>query len=127
MDRYDFVIARAHEIVERQRREELEDNDILADEDNDSNTNSELLVLVSSLFNGIDGLEYSGISSGHMDGGDTDSSNMDCGDMDGSEMDCSDMDGGELDSSDDSTSAPGIAFSPRKMRSGKVVRYHDEK
>lgn len=112
MDRYDFVMARAHEIVERRRREELEDNNILADEDNDSDTDSELSVLASSLFNGMDGLEYSG-----MGGGDIEDSNMDGGDIDG----------GELDSGDDSTSAPEIAFSPRKMRSGKVVRYHDEK
>jgi hypothetical protein len=42
-------------------------------------------------------------------------------------MDSGEIDSGELDSSDDSTSAPEIAFSPRKMRSGKIVRYHDEK
>jgi len=41
-------------------------------------------------------------------------------------MDGSDVDGSELDSSDESTSAPEIAFSPRKMRSGRVVRYHSE-
>jgi hypothetical protein len=67
MDCYDFVIARAHKIIERRRREELEDNNMPTDEDNDSDTNSELSVLASSLFNSIDGLEYSGIGSGEME------------------------------------------------------------
>jgi hypothetical protein len=41
MDQYNFVIARVREIVERQRREEIEDNDIQSDE------------LASSIFDGI--------------------------------------------------------------------------
>jgi hypothetical protein len=80
---------------------------MLADEDNNSDTNSELLMLASSLFNNIDSLEYNSIGSGEIDSGEIDSS--------------------ELDSSDDSTSALEIAFSLRKMRSGKIVRYHNEK
>jgi len=51
MDCYDLVIARAHKIVERRRQEELKDNDILADEDSNSNADSELSVLASSLYN----------------------------------------------------------------------------
>jgi hypothetical protein len=70
----------------------------------DSNEHSELLVLASSQFDSMDGIEYSGISSIEI------SSSI------------------ELDSNsdDDSTSALGIAFSPRKTRSGKVVSYYSK-
>jgi hypothetical protein len=87
MDRYDLVIAKAYEVIERCRQEELEDNDILADEDSDSDVDSELSVLASSLFTGMEGIEFSSIDSDSL----------------------------------------GIAFSPRKTRSGKVVGYRDEK
>jgi hypothetical protein len=87
MDRYNFVIARAHNIIKRRRQEELEDNDMLADEDSDSDADSELSVLASSLFNGMEGVEFSSIDSDNL----------------------------------------GVAFSPRKTRSGKVVGYRDEK
>jgi hypothetical protein len=104
MDCYDFVMARAHEIVERRRQEEFEDNNILAAEDSDCDTDSDLLVLASSLFNGMEGIEYSSIDGGDMDSG-----------------------GIELDSDDNDAGTTGIAFSPRKMRSGKVVGYYDKK
>jgi len=54
---FETDLYRAHKIVERQRQEELEDNDIPANEGNNSDTNSELLVLASGQFNIIDGLE----------------------------------------------------------------------
>ena len=101
MDRYDLIMARAHEIVERRRREELEDNDILADEDSNSNADSELSMLASSQFNGMEGIEG-------MEG------------MEGSGST-------EPHGSDDDTSTLGIAFSPRKTRSGKLVGYCNEK
>jgi hypothetical protein len=112
MERYDFVIARARAIVERRRQEELEDNDIPVVEggdgngsgngdgsgDSNSDEHNELSVLASSQFNGIDGVEYGGIGGIEISG----SIELDSG------------------SDDDSTSALDIAFSPRKMRSGKV-------
>jgi hypothetical protein len=115
MERYDFVIARAQAIVERRRQEELEDNNMPVVEcgdgngegdgsNSDSDEHSELSVLASSQFDGMDGMdgiEYSGIGGIEISGG--------------IELDS--------DSDDDSTSALGIAFSPRKMRSGKVVSY----
>jgi len=74
--------------------------------DGDSDADSELSVLASSLFDGIDGIEYSGI----------------CGIEAGGSI----KQGSDGDGDNDSTSAPVIAFSPQKMRSGKVVRYHSE-
>jgi hypothetical protein len=71
------------------------------DSDSDSDEHSELSVLASSQFDGMDGIEYSDIGGIEISGS--------------IELDS--------DSDDDSTSALGIAFSPRKMRSGKVVRY----
>lgn len=59
-------------------------------------------MLASSLFDGMDGIEYYRIDSNEI----------------GGSM--------ELDSNNDSTSALGIAFSPWKMRSGKVVRYRNK-
>ena len=59
-------------------------------------------MLVSSLFNGIDGIEYSGIASIEVSGG------------------------AEIESDDDGSGALCITFSLRKMRSGKVVGYRDE-
>jgi hypothetical protein len=58
-------MARAHKIIERQRREEAEDNDI-----HSSNSDSELLVLVSSIFNGIEGIEESNTISVESDADD---------------------------------------------------------
>jgi hypothetical protein len=69
--------------------------------DSNSDEHSALLVLASSQFDGMDsmdGIEYSGIGGIEISGS--------------IELDS--------DSDDDSTSALGIAFSPRKMRSGKV-------
>jgi hypothetical protein len=97
--------TRPTRIVERRRRDELEDNGMLADEDSHSDADSELSMLASSLFNGMEGIEFSGMDSGLMDSGP--------------------MDSGAMDSDD--SSILGVAFSPRKTRSGKVIRYRDEK
>jgi hypothetical protein len=108
IERYDFLIAKAQAIVKRQRQEELEDNDMPmvkgrdgnskgdSSSDSDSDKHSELLVLASSQFDSIDSIKYS--NSIKLD------SNSD----------------------DDSTSALGIAFSPQKTRSGKVVSYYSK-
>jgi hypothetical protein len=58
LERYDKTIAQAYEIIERWRREELEDNDIISSRD----SNSELSALASSLFNGMEGIEMGGDS-----------------------------------------------------------------
>jgi hypothetical protein len=100
IEQYDFVIARAQAVVDRQRQEELVDNDI--NDGNNSDTDSEMSVLASSLFNGMDGIEYSGTAGIETSGS------------------------AELESDDDGNGAPGITFSPRKMRSGKVVGNRDE-
>lgn len=102
MDCYNFVIAKAHKIVKHQCWKELEGNNILANEDNNSNTNSKLLVLVSSLFNSIDSLEYSSIGG-------------------------SNINSSKLNSSNNSTSTLEIAFSLKMMRLSKVVKYYNKK
>jgi hypothetical protein len=64
MDRYNFVIARVQEIVERRRQEEIEDNNIQSDKPS---------VLASSIFDGI-GMEMDidnigeGTGDGDVDG-----------------------------------------------------------
>lgn len=62
MDRYDFAIARAKEIVDRYRLEEVEDNDIQSD--------SKLSMPASSLFDGVDieGVELGDIEMGGIAG-----------------------------------------------------------
>jgi hypothetical protein len=60
LERYDEIIAQAHDLMERRRREELEDNDIISSSDDDGDGDSELSVLASSLFNGIEGIEMGG-------------------------------------------------------------------
>jgi hypothetical protein len=95
MDRYDYLRARADAIIERQRREELEDNDII-----DTQSNTKLSVLASSIFNGIDGTDG-------IDGMDSiKSSSQDHG-------------------VDSRVIVQGIGISPRRTRSGKVVKYRD--
>ena len=67
LERYDEIIAQAHDIMERRRREELEDNNIISssDGDGDSDSDSELSALSSSLFTGMEGIEMgSGIVIG---------------------------------------------------------------
>jgi hypothetical protein len=59
MDYYNFIIAQAKDIAERQRQEEVEDNDIQSD--------SELSAMASSLFNSIEGIETSGAESGDVE------------------------------------------------------------
>jgi hypothetical protein len=92
MDQYDFVMARAQEIIKRWRQEEEEDNNI-----HSSDSDSELSVLTSSIFNSIEGIEKSYTISVE-----------------------SDADGESID-------VQGTVFSPRKTRSGRVVQYQGRK
>jgi hypothetical protein len=92
MDRYDFIIAREKEVLERQRQEEVEDNDIRSD--------SELSELASSIFDGMDI---------DMDGQD---------DQDGQGDTGSRVGGGMM--------IQGAGTSPRRTRSGKIVKYKYE-
>ena len=52
MEYYNFVQAQAYEIADCQRQEEVEDNNIL-----DGQSDSELLVPASTVFDGIEGIE----------------------------------------------------------------------
>jgi hypothetical protein len=98
MERYDFIVARGHAIVERMRQEELQDNDIVA-----TQSDSELSDLASSLFNGMEGIESGETKMGEQ-GDDVDSQ----GDVIGTGI------GTRI----------AIETSPRRTRSGKVVEYH---
>ena len=63
MDYYNIVMAQAREIAERRRQEEVEDNDIQSD--------SELSAMDSSLLNGMEDIETSGVKSGDIEMGGT--------------------------------------------------------
>jgi hypothetical protein len=83
--------------MERQRREELEDNDIISGRDGDGDSDSKLSALASSLFNGMEGIEMGG---GIEIGGDGEVLN--------------------------GISGSRNTTSPRTTRSGKIVKYQDE-
>jgi hypothetical protein len=110
LERYDKSVAQAHEIMERQRQEESEDNNIIAHRNSDSG--NELSALASSLFNGIDGVEMGGgieMGSGIEMGGDID--------MGSDDEVLSDISSG--------VNFQGITTSPRKTRC-KIVKYREE-
>jgi hypothetical protein len=75
----------------------LEDNDIIAHRDSDS-SGSKLLALASSLFSGMDGIEIGG----------------------GIEIGSDDKVLSDINSD---VNFQGITTSPRKTRSGKIVKY----
>jgi len=85
-------MARAQEIIKRRRQEEEEDNNI-----HSSDSNSELSVLASSIFNSMEGIEESNTISV------------------------------ESDADDESIDVQDSVFSPRKTRSGRVVQYQGGK
>jgi hypothetical protein len=116
IDRYDFVMAQAREIVERRRQKEVEDNNIQSD--------SELSVLASSLFNGI-GMEIdiNNVELGDIGGGvqsDGESNSNGNGDGNGNGNGNGSSDGIHHHQNQDVTS---VIVSPRRTRSGKVVKY----
>jgi hypothetical protein len=107
MDYYDVVIARAREIAERQRQEEMKDNDIQSDSEHGMDTG---------------GVELGDIEIGGIAGS-------------GGLVDQDSWDGqhGQGDSLEDVGSRvgggitiQGTGTSPRRTRSGKIVKYKDE-
>ena len=106
MDEYDTIMANAHEIAKRElQRQELDSDD-------------DLSVLDSRLFDRMEGSEQGG------------NSQDDQGDHDGQ----AEMDGIEIGDSSEvqgtirgNSEVQGPVFSPRKTRSGQVVKYHSEK
>ena len=149
MKQYDEIQARAYEITEPQRREEHEDNDIIDSDGGgtDSDRDSDLSMLVGSRFNGIEGIGGdigieigSEISGGNgqdvMDGIEVEGTGQDGQgdqeDLDGKEgQDSERMDGiegsGEVHIDIEGESEiQGPVFSPRKTRSGRVVKYTSE-
>lgn len=114
MEYYDEVVVRAEGVIEqereRQRLEESADN-------NEIQSDSELSMLASSLFNGIEGIESSqgiNVEMGGTSGCQRDSEHG--GHGDGEHGDSEHGDGGHSDSSIQST-----VFSPRRIRSGKIL------
>jgi hypothetical protein len=107
LDQYNKIMSQAYEIVKHQRQEELEDNDIV-----DGSSSSDLTEPTSSLFNGIEGVELSGGNSkDHNRSFDNNSDNK-----------VQDSDIGIKMGSDDEVAK---AISPRRMRSGRIVKYQD--
>jgi len=102
MDRYDLIMAQAKEIAERQRQEEVEDNNLQSD--------SELSELASNV---IDGMDIDSVESGDIEmGGIAGSGSL------------ADQDSQEEISGRVTIQVAGT--SPRRTRSGKVVRYRDD-
>jgi hypothetical protein len=63
MEQYDEIQARTHEIVDRRRQEEQEDNNLIDSDggsDSDIESDSDLSMLASSLFDSIEGIEMGG-------------------------------------------------------------------
>jgi hypothetical protein len=105
-------VARAHEIVDRRQREwELE-------------SKSELSILASSQFNGMDSIESSqgiGVKLSNLEMGGIGSRLTCWGDQD----DQDDQDGSIDDVSGRVIAIQGARTSLRRTRSGKVVKYKD--
>jgi hypothetical protein len=99
LERYDEIQARAREIIERQYQEAMEDNDIEVDSDGQDEMGG---IGIGS--DGQDEMEGIGIGSDGQD------------EMEGIEIEGI---GGHSGDSE----VLGLAFSPRKTRSGRVVRY----
>jgi hypothetical protein len=108
MDYYDFVIARAKEISERQRQEEVEDNDI------QSNSNMEGIETSGVELSDTEIGSIAGSSSlADQDSQDGQDGQEDVGSRVGSRV------GREI-------TIQGAGTSPRHTRSGKIVKYKDE-
>jgi hypothetical protein len=95
MDQYNVIIAKAHIIADNERQRQEREQELL-------DTNSELSVLASSLFNGMDGIEIGGGIIDH---------------------ETQDDASGEINSG---ANIQGVSSSPRRTRSGKIVKYKDE-
>jgi hypothetical protein len=119
---YHEQVARAQEIVNR-RLAEL-----------DMESDSELSAMDSSLFNGMEGIETGGVELGEIEMGGTGAGLTDQDGQDGqNSQDCQGGQDGQGDSPEDvgSNVGGGITIqdagtSPRRTRSGKVVKYKDQ-
>jgi hypothetical protein len=112
-DLYNQRIARAWEIVNRQQAEW------------DMESDSELSVLASSLFNGMEGIETGGAELGDVEMGGTSSGPTDQdgqGGEDGQGDGLEDIDG----RASGGKATLGAGTSPRRTRSGKEVKYRDQ-
>ena len=110
IDQYNAIMARAEEIAARQRQEEVEDNDIQSD--------SELSLLASSLFDGMDieGIELSDIE---IDGTAASAGLADQDSQGNSLEDVGSRVGGRM-------TIQGAGTSLKCTKSGKVVKYKDD-
>lgn len=99
----------------------MEDNDIL-----DNQSNSGLSAQAKSLFDGMDGIELGDVEIGGMGSGLTDQDQ----DVQGDQGDSIKGQGDSVDGQSNSIQSGGgfqdTGTSPRRTRSGKVVKYRDE-
>ena len=109
MEEYDAIMARIHETAKNDRKRQELDSD------------SDLLVLASSLFNGMEGIEMGSGITLCLEGQDGQDGQDNQDSQDG--QDSHEMDGIEIGGS---SKALDPIFSPRKTRSGRVIRYKGE-
>jgi hypothetical protein len=118
MEQYDAIMDNAHVIAEKERRRQEKERDLECD--------SELSVLASSLFNGMDGMDGIELSqSGDVEMGGT---SVGLTDQDG--QDGQDGQGGGLQDVGSRFGSGkailGVVTSPRRTRSGKVIKYSED-
>ena len=121
MAQYDKIMENAHAIAERERQRQHQESD-------PTESDNQLLVPPSSLFNGMDGIESSqSISVELADvemGGTSSNSQSDCIGGASGQVGSGQVGGGQVGGG---PSAQAAKTSPRRTRSGKVVRYTDKR
>jgi hypothetical protein len=119
---YHKQIARAWEIINRQQQEQEQEQE----------SESELSVLASSIFNGMEGIETDRAELGDVEMGGTGGGLIHCNIQDNSQdgQDSQDDLGGCLEDTGgrvgNGIMILGAGTSPRRTRSGKVVKYRDQ-
>jgi hypothetical protein len=120
IEQYDAIMENAHVIAEKERQRQRQEKE------RDLESDGELSVLASSLFNGMDGIELG--QSGDVE-------------MGGTSVGLTDQDGQDSQNGQDSQGGGlqdvgsrfgggkailGAGTSPRRTRSGKVVKYSED-
>jgi hypothetical protein len=112
MKQYDAIMENAHAIAEKERQRQEKERNLESD--------SELSVLASSPFNGMEGIELGDVEMGGTSSGLAD---QDIKDGQSSQGDSLEDVGGRVGGG---ITILGAGTSPRRTRSGKVIKYSDQ-